>query len=230
MKKFFSSSLLILIALFFVRAAWAQPYFGQQFCSQPGYICIKTKKGDTWDKLFPYPQEQELVRRINRTNMELNGGTVLAVPTALKHLDIMHFSPFAVRIDPPGKTLVIVDLSDNAFAAYNPSGTLIHWGPVSAGKDWCPDVGRGCRTPKGVYQLQSKGSPFCISSKYPVPDGGAKMPYCMFFYGGYALHASNLPGYHDSHGCVRLFYDDAKWLNLEFAKLGSERTMVIVRE
>lgn len=49
------------------------------------------------------------------------------------------------------------------------------------------------------------------------------MPYCMFFHGGYALHASPVvPGHHDSHGCVRLFLEDAKWLNEEFIELSSD--------
>lgn len=52
------------------------------------------------------------------------------------------------------------------------------------------------------------------------------MPYCMFFKGGYAIHASDVPGYNASHGCVRVFYEDAEWLNREFADIG---TSVIVR-
>ena len=43
------------------------------------------------------------------------------------------------------------------------------------------------------------------------------MPYCMHFFRGYALHGSEVvPGFRDSHGCVRLFIEDAKWLNEEF--------------
>lgn len=43
------------------------------------------------------------------------------------------------------------------------------------------------------------------------------MPYCMFYSDGYALHGSyNLPGYHASHGCVRILPEDAKWLRHEF--------------
>jgi len=33
----------------------------------------------------------------------------------------------------------------------------------------------------------------------------------MFFHGGFALHGSpSVPGYNASHGCVRLFDDDAE--------------------
>jgi lipoprotein-anchoring transpeptidase ErfK/SrfK len=39
----------------------------------------------------------------------------------------------------------------------------------------------------------------------------------MFFHRGYALHGSyDVPGYNASHGCVRMFVKDAKWLNQEF--------------
>jgi lipoprotein-anchoring transpeptidase ErfK/SrfK len=50
--------------------------------------------------------------------------------------------------------------------------------------------------------------------------GGAPMPYCMHFYRGYALHGSTtVPGYRASHGCIRMFIEDARWLNEEFIDL-----------
>lgn len=53
------------------------------------------------------------------------------------------------------------------------------------------------------------------------------MPYCMFFHGGYALHGSyKVPGYDDSHGCIRLFIDDARWLNEEFVKIGITKIVI----
>ena len=55
------------------------------------------------------------------------------------------------------------------------------------------------------------------------------MPFCMFFYHGYAMHASYLPGYHASHGCIRLFYEDAEWLNKNFVDMGRRGTKVIVQ-
>jgi len=204
-----------------------KPSYSTKLCSDPDYVCIKTKNGDTWNKLFPNASEQNLLRRLNRINIELHPGVVLAIPNNLGQLDITHFSPFAARIDPQYRTTIVLDLNDQAFAAYDTSGSLLRWGPISAGNDWCPDVHRGCHTPQGVYTVNSKGGPGCISSKYPIPRGGAPMPYCMYFRGGYALHGSFLPGYNASHGCVRLFYDDAQWLNQQFVEVG--RTKVIVR-
>ncbi|MCX7124554.1 MAG: L,D-transpeptidase, partial [Gammaproteobacteria bacterium] len=41
----------------------------------------------------------------------------------------------------------------------------------------------------------------------------------------FALHGSTLPGYNASHGCVRLFFDDAKWLNQDFLNIGTRVTV-----
>lgn len=63
-------------------------------------------------------------------------------------------------------------------------------------------------------------------------DGGALMPYCMHFFRGYALHGSyDVPGFRASHGCVRMFIEDARWLNEEFIDLpgdGMKGTRVVI--
>jgi len=39
---------------------------------------------------------------------------------------------------------------------------------------------------------------------------------------GFALHGSyEVPGYNASHGCVRIFVDDAEWLNEDFTDIGT---------
>ncbi len=54
------------------------------------------------------------------------------------------------------------------------------------------------------------------------------MPYCMYFHKGFALHGSDdIPGYRASHGCVRMFIEDAKWLNQEFVEVGNDKTQLI---
>ena len=61
------------------------------------------------------------------------------------------------------------------------------------------------------------------------------MPYCMYFHKGLALHGSaDIPGYRASHGCVRMFTGDAKWLNQEWVVIGNEAnhyvgTRVVIR-
>ena len=115
-----------------------------------------------------------------------------------------------------------------AFAAYSAGGRQERWGPVSGGKGWCTDIGKPCHTAIGRFKVERKQDTECISKTFPLPDGGAEMPYCMFFHRGFAMHASQLPGFHASHGCVRMLYNDAKWLNTEFVTVGVKGTEVIV--
>lgn len=114
-----------------------------------------------------------------------------------------------------------------SWAAYDPDGNLLRYGKASGGRGYCPDIGRGCRTPTGSFRVHAKQGANCISSKYPVGKGGAKMPYCMFFKGGFAVHGSyDVPRYNASHGCIRVPAQDAKWLNYNFMAIG---TRVIVK-
>jgi L,D-transpeptidase ErfK/SrfK len=231
MIRKFAYIISLMVCVFFVTAdISASDYFNKQLCSQTEFECMKVKKHDSWNSLFPDYNEQTIIKRINRMNVELQPGMILAIPKNLTRLDIALFAPFPPQIVPADRKLIIIDLSDQAFGAYNAAGELVYWGPVSAGRGYCPDVARGCHTPVGTHYIYSKGGPDCISSKYPIPEGGAPMPFCMFFHGGYALHGSVLPGYNASHGCVRLFSDDAEWLNKEFVETGRQGTKVIVRE
>jgi len=149
------------------------------------------------------------------------------VPTNLNHVNITDLSPFPLHRDTNGHKLLLVSLSQQAFGAYNTEGQLVYWGPISGGKGYCPDIGRGCSTVTGKFKVYRKQGPGCVSSKFPIEtNGGAPMPYCMHFKGGFALHGSTLPGYNDSHGCVRLFFDDAKWLNQKFISIGTPVTVV----
>lgn len=140
-------------------------------------------------------------------------------------------------ISPPGEKVVIVDPSIHEWGAYDPDGTLINSGIATAGNSWCKDIRRSCRTKVGSFRVYSLGSRSCKSSKFPIPRGGAPMPYCMFFNGGQALHGS--PAGHVvranvSHGCVRLQVKDAEWLRFNFvegpsAQNGFRGTRVVIR-
>lgn len=121
---------------------------------------------------------------------------------------------------------IVVDPRVHAWGAYS-GGQLIKSGVASAGKRYCPDIRRGCKTKSGYFRIQSLGSAGCKSTRYPVGRGGAPMPYCMYFSGNFALHGSYEVGDGNfSHGCVRLRVDDAKWLRYNFAQIG---TPVIVK-
>ncbi len=198
--------------------ASAAPHrFGEALCVHESYECQEIQKGDTWDSLWPDEAQRDLIQRVNRLNLRLRPGMTLAVPKNLAAVTEMDLSPLPKTRDTGGVKLILVDLSVLAWGAYNEGGQLVHWGPVSAAKGWCPDVHVHCHTPPGTYSVLRTEGARCKSDKYPVGKGGAPMPYCMFFQKGYALHGSpEVPGYHASHGCVRMFPRDAEWLNRKF--------------
>lgn len=192
-------------------------YYGRGLCEKPGYKCVKVQRGQSWKKLFPNEKERDLVQRINRTDTYLYRGRVLAVPDHINKVNLFDVSPFPLKIKPSDEKVIIVNQDLLAWGAYTPDGQLVKWGPISSGKDYCPDIKRSCRTVTGVYRVFNKKSAKCRSNIFPIGRGGSKMPYCMFFYKGFALHGSNeVRGFRDSHGCVRLFTRDAKWLNENF--------------
>lgn len=128
-----------------------------------------------------------------------------------------------------GQRMVLVDPNVHVWGAYDASGDLIKAGLATAGNSYCPDIHRPCRTKAGTFRVQSLGGPGCKSSIYPLPHGGAPMPYCMFFNKNQALHGT--PGSHVvegniSHGCVRLHVEDAEWLRYNFVQVG---TKVVVK-
>lgn len=113
------------------------------------------------------------------------------------------------------------------WSAINDHGVVVKTGRGSAGRSYCPDIRRSCRTPTGTYFVMSKRGSNCSSSRYPVGRGGAPMPYCMFFSKYYAIHGSpDVPNYNASHGCIRVLPNDARWLNQNFIKIG---TKVVVK-
>lgn len=115
----------------------------------------------------------------------------------------------------------------HSWKAIANDGSVVRTGRASGGKGYCPDIHRGCHTPVGSFTVWSKGSPSCKSSRYPLPNGGAPMPYCMFFSKYYAIHGSDdVPNYNASHGCIRVTRSDAAWLSHHFVHVG---TQVIVK-
>ena len=132
------------------------------------------------------------------------------------------------QIDYIGEKIIIVNPNIHVWGAYDQDGNLMRAGLMSAGADWCFDTGRRCHTKAGLFRVFSLGSPYCKSSLFPIPNGGAPMPYCMFFNKNQALHGvhkGEVVEGNVSHGCVRLTIEDAKWLRYNFVELG---TLVIV--
>jgi hypothetical protein len=100
---------------------------------------------------------------------------------------------------PEGPLLIVASVTEQVAYVYR-NGIRIARSSVSTGRP-------GHRTPTGVFTILEK-EVHHTSSIYK----GAEMPYMeRVTWGGIALHAGDLPGYPDSHGCVRL--------PLEFSKL-----------
>lgn len=160
-------------------------------------------------------------------NINNSTQTVAAAQTQQPTLD----TRFAAKQSDIQEKTFIFDPKLLAWAAYDAQGNLIKTGKASGGKSWCPDIGSSCRTKVGTFAVYQKGSAYCKSSKFPIRrngrSGGAPTPYCMFFKGGFAIHASDdLPDRNASHGCVRTSLDDAAWLHKNFIDVG---TKVIVK-
>jgi len=130
-----------------------------------------------------------------------------------------------------GKPRIVVRIGEQKAYFYK-GKTLVGWTTVSTGKP-------GFGTPPGHYTVLSKdvdhvstafgdyvdGSGNVVRSnidsrKDQQPKGthfdGARMPYAMFFRGGYAMHQGYVPPFAASHGCIRLpqgmartFYENA---------------------
>ncbi|KTC90896.1 L,D-transpeptidase [Fluoribacter dumoffii] len=230
MYKLLSTALMMLM----VSIAHAA-FYGTGLCGYPQYDCIKVEPGQSWTTLFPDEKQRDIVQRVNRTYNPLWAGKIIAVPKNLPYLTVFDVSPFPLKIANEHQKQIVVDQDKLAFGAYDAEGNLVLWGPISSGRDRCSDSNRSCRTLTGIYRVFSKENEKCVSDVFPIGKGGAKMPFCMFFHKGFALHGSDdIPGVRASHGCVRMFVQDAKWLNQQFVELSSERnnfmgTTIIVR-
>lgn len=158
------------------------------------------------------------------TSNATNGNSQTKVAEPVAPPDYMSRLPS--HIDTTEK-VIVVDPVKHVWGAYDASGNLIKAGLATAGAKWCPDIKRACKTKPGSFRIASLGSAKCKSSIYPLPRGGAPMPYCMFFnkhqglHGSYQVVEGNL-----SHGCVRLQVKDAEWIRFNFANIG---TKVVVK-
>jgi hypothetical protein len=235
--------LLILLTFSFISNAWSETRFSETLCNKPEYSCLTIKPGESWNNLLQkrnLPENPELIdiiKRANRMNTKLKPGMTLALPNNLERITIYDVSPFPRYIESDSEKSILISQKELAWAAYDETGELIWWGPISSGSLNCQAYG-GCKTPTGSFNIIRKQDIDCISTAFPKRadgyNGGAVMPFCMHFFRGYALHGSDdVPGYRASHGCVRMFIEDARWLNEEFIELpgaGRKGTRVIIDE
>ena len=137
------------------------------------------------------------------------------------------------HVDSSGTKMVLVDPNVHAWGAYDSNGDLVRAGIATAGSAVCPpdaDPGESdCRTGIGTFRISSIGGGDCYSHKYPRPNGGGLMPYCMQFHNGQALHGSPddiVVENNISHGCVRMRIPDAEWMTTNFAQVGTKVVVV----
>lgn len=127
------------------------------------------------------------------------------------------------RIHPPGERVFIFSPRVLEWAAYDSDGYLVASGKANGGAAYCPKLGRPCQTPIGNFRISRKGDANCVSSRFPLGQGGAPMPYCMFFNGGDAIHGSAYISNHNtSHGCIRVYPNAAAWLSKYFMRAGTK--------
>jgi hypothetical protein len=140
-----------------------------------------------------------------------------------------------------GSPKIVVHLAEQKAYFYK-GKHLVGESTVSTGKP-------GFSTPPGHYHVISKDRDHVSSEfgdyiddggnvirsnidvrKDPKPPGthfdGARMPYCMHFNGGYAMHEGYVPPFAASHGCIRL----PKGMAKPFFENAEEGTPVIVKE
>jgi lipoprotein-anchoring transpeptidase ErfK/SrfK len=65
-------------------------------------------------------------------------------------------------------------------------------------------------TPDGSFRVLSKDENKRSGKYTNYFNDNTPMPYSLQFHGPYFVHEGWVPGYADSHGCVRLYYEDAR--------------------
>ena len=144
------------------------------------------------------------VARFNRLDARfVRAGRRLRVPELPEGAD---YVPLPARYsDADGEALFILIVLDRQFLGAYEHGVLVASYPVSSGRD-------GHATPTGRFRVTRKDADH-HSSVYPEPDGGWPMPWALRFYRGeYWIHGGDLVGHPASHGCVRMFPEDAERL------------------
>jgi lipoprotein-anchoring transpeptidase ErfK/SrfK len=108
------------------------------------------------------------------------------------------------RMPPGNNRSLTIYLSSQTFE-YVEDGKVVISGNISSGSPQYP-------TPTGTYRVLSKHVKKLSGSYTNYFDENTPMPYALQFVGAYYIHEGWLPGYADSHGCVRLSHEDARLL------------------
>lgn len=132
-------------------------------------------------------------------------------PIDPKHLDLVKNTPPVKPADdhryelPLAQSRALTIFVGSQTFEYVEDDRVLLSGPISSGTAKHP-------TPTGEYRVLSKqidkrSGKYTNELNEPTP-----MPYSLQFHGPYFVHEGWVPGHPDSHGCVRLRYEDARLL------------------
>lgn len=121
---------------------------------------------------------------------------------------------------PPAQTRALTIFLNSQTFEYVEDDHVLLSGQVSTGTPQHP-------TPSGSFRVLSKilnktSGKYTNYFNLPTP-----MPYSLQFYGPYFVHEGWVPGHPDSHGCIRLHYEDARLL---FHRIRTGDPVTVVKE
>lgn len=124
----------------------------------------------------------------------------LLIPQNLSE-DPMVYAPFPATIPEATELtkLIVVSYPLQAFGTYE-QGKLVHWGPTCMG-------GKASPTPTGLFFTNWKAKERISSEN---EEWLLKWYVNIHLGRGIAFHQYNLPGFPASHGCIRLYPEDAR--------------------
>lgn len=234
MKTFAIFLLLLISSPWRYETGSAEKIITEVTVSDTLFQTVRVKKGDTLFKLFG--KKWQLVSRLNRIGPKaLRPGILLKVPRDWEKLENYTPAPATLMETSGFKKFILVNLGEQYLAGYE-EGIQKFWYPISSGWDtvntprWYirravqrdsiysgriyktpfPDMS----TPTGFFKVLVKDSTH-ISNTYMTEDSvGSPMPWAIMFASGYWFHGTDnkpaaLPGFPASHGCIRLFDEDA---------------------
>lgn len=149
--------------------------------------------GDTLSALM-------VINRVDRRNL-LRLDSLLFPDTIGVGIDM--YSPFPKTVDSLKSVHKIIFVSHfaQAFAVYE-NGRQIKWGPVNLGTKYRP-------TPVGLFATNWKAK---RTTSTIDPSWILDWYFNISNFEGIGMHEYALPGYPASHGCVRMYGDDANWV------------------
>lgn len=164
-----------------------------------------------------FGDRDRVVARFNRLDPRfVHAGRRLRVPELPLGTDYVPLP--ASRPDLASEPRAILIVLDRQFLGAYEHGVLVASYPISSGRE-------GNETPTGRFRVTRKDATH-VSSMYPEPTGGWPMPWALRFHRSmYWIHGGELVGHPASHGCVRMFPEDAERL-FGWAEIGTRVRIV----